>query len=256
MLSWLEAQPTPVIGLLLFCFCYALAAIAYVCATVLGRKPVGEELKTISPVTLTPLAVILGLLIAFIAGRIWDNVAHANEHVGREASALAEIVLLSNALPPELRSELRTLVKEHIDFIEGKDWPSMAGHHARPEAVALKRALTLLLAHKTADQNHETARVKAIEAVEQAFDSRENRIRLSKAQISPLQWGVIVVLGMLILLTTAMVHIGRPAAMGLTLFFFSTALAVSLLLLMAHDQPFSSGGVSVSPSIFRDIVFD
>ncbi|HVG52703.1 MAG TPA: hypothetical protein VM867_13800, partial [Xanthobacteraceae bacterium] len=211
MLSWLEAQPTPVIGLLLFCFCYALAAIAYVCATVLGRKQVGEELKTISPVTLTPLGIILGLLIAFLAGRIWENVAHANEHVGREAGALAEIVLLSNALPAQLRTELRAAIKEHIDFIEAKDWPSMATIQSRPEADALKRALTILLAHKTSDQSHETARVKAIESIEQAFDSRENRIRLSKAQISPLQWGVIVVLGGLILLTTAMIHIGRPA---------------------------------------------
>ena len=50
----------------------------------------------------------------------------------------------------------------------------MAGLQPRPEPVTLKRALTILLAHKTADQSHETARVKAIEAVEQAFDAREN----------------------------------------------------------------------------------
>ena len=256
MFSWIEAQPTPVIGLILFSFCYGLAALAFAFAACMSRLPAGEELKTISPVTLTPLAVILGLLVAFIAGRIWENVAQANDHVGREASALAAVVLLSNALPQPLQGEMRAGVKAQVDFIEAKDWPAMASVRTQPPSGELRKALMTLLSFKASDQSQESARVKAIDAVERAYQARENRIRLSKSQISPMQWGVIVVLGTLILFTTAMIHIGRPAAMAVTLTFFATALGASLLLLMAFDRPFSSGGVSVTPAIFREIAIE
>jgi hypothetical protein len=125
MIHWIESQPTSVIACLAFSFCFALAASAFVLGECLSRRPVGEQLKTVSPVTLTPLAVILGLLIGFIAARVWENVTRANEHVGQEASALSEVVLLSDALPPESRIRLRAAVKQHIAFILEKDWPAM-----------------------------------------------------------------------------------------------------------------------------------
>jgi hypothetical protein len=79
---------------------------------------------------------------------------------------------------------------------------------------------------------------------------------LSKAQIAPIQWTAIVVLASLILATTAMIHIGRPAAMAITLLIFSTAVAMCLILLMAYDRPFAAGGVYIPPAAFREISFD
>ena len=91
MLSWIESQSTSVIAGLMLAFCYAMAAAVWVCGKLLSRRTVSEELKTISPVTLTtPLVVILGLLIGFIAARVWANVAKAKEHVEQEATALSE----------------------------------------------------------------------------------------------------------------------------------------------------------------------
>jgi hypothetical protein len=85
---------------------------------------------------------------------------------------------------------------------------------------------------------------------------RENRIRLNKSHIAPIQWAVIVVLAMLILMTTAMIHIARPAAMAMTLFLFSTAVAMCLVLLMTYDQPFAEGGITIAPTAFREIILD
>src|SRR6266478_6245928 len=65
-----------------------------------------------------------GLLIAFIAARVWANVAKAKEHVEQEATALSEVILLSGALPFEIRTSLREVVRNHIAFIEEKDWPA------------------------------------------------------------------------------------------------------------------------------------
>jgi Protein of unknown function (DUF4239) len=258
MLHWIESQSTSVIAGLMFAFCYAMAAAALLGGVLLSRRTLGEELKTLSAVTLTPLAVILGLLIAFIAARVWDNVAQADEYVGQEATALSEVILLSNTLPPEIRTRLREAVRAYIAFIEEKDWPAMATFSAdlRSEPVGLKAALTLLLSFRAAEPSQEFARQQVLGAIERAFVARENRIRLSKAQIAPIQWTAIVVLASLILATTAMIHIGRPAAMTITLLIFSTAVAMCLILLMAYDRPFAAGGVYIPPAAFREISFD
>jgi hypothetical protein len=70
MIYWIESQSTPAIVGIVFCLCYALAAAVFGFAAALSRRHVAEQLKTISPVTLTPLAVILGLLIVFVAARV------------------------------------------------------------------------------------------------------------------------------------------------------------------------------------------
>jgi hypothetical protein len=69
MLLWIESQSTPVIALLVFGFCYAATAVIFVGAAILSSRGIAADLKATSPVTLTPLAVVLGLLIAFLASR-------------------------------------------------------------------------------------------------------------------------------------------------------------------------------------------
>jgi Protein of unknown function (DUF4239) len=88
------------------------------------------------------------------------------------------------------------------------------------------------------------------------FEARRNRIRLSQIQIAPIQWAVIVVLTMLILVTTALIHIDNRPAMAATLFIFSTAVAVCLVLLIVYDRPFAVGGVTMEPTTFREIAVD
>jgi hypothetical protein len=50
---------------------------------------------------LTPLAVIAGLLIAFLASRVWSNVDRANTYIAQEASAIRESVVLADTLPAD-----------------------------------------------------------------------------------------------------------------------------------------------------------
>jgi hypothetical protein len=68
-MTWIETQPTFVIGIFVFGFCYLLATVILCVALMLSRRAVAQRLQTIAPVTLTPLGVILGLLIGFLAAR-------------------------------------------------------------------------------------------------------------------------------------------------------------------------------------------
>jgi hypothetical protein len=74
---WIEAQSTPVIALLVFGVCYMLTAAIFCLAAILSRRAVAQDLKAVVPVTLTPLGVILGLVIVFLASRVWMNLDRA-----------------------------------------------------------------------------------------------------------------------------------------------------------------------------------
>jgi uncharacterized protein DUF4239 len=258
MIHWIESQPASAIAIIALCLCYAVAAAIFIAVTALSRWPVAAQLKTISPVTLTPLAVILGLLIAFLAARVWENVAHANEYIGQEASALSKVLLFAKGLPPEVQTKVRTGVTQHVDFVVTKDWPEMAIGRAnqRTESHGLADTMAALLSFAPTASDQELAQQHAVAAVEQAFEARRDRIRLSQAEIAPIQWSVIFVLAILILVTTAMIHLGKPAAMATALFIFSTAVAACVVLLLQNDRPFAAGGITLTPTAFREIALD
>jgi hypothetical protein len=258
MIEWIESQSIPVIALIVFVLWYLLAAIIYGIVMHLSRRPVADELKTVSPVTLTPLAVILGLLIAFLASRVWENVGHANDYIGQEAGALARVAAVSQVLPEDIRVKVRTAIRHHIEFLEKQEWPAMAHSHLElhRESPALSKAMSELIAFTASQANEQYAQQRAIEAMEDAFEARRNRLRISRAEIAPIQWYVIFLLAMLILITTGLVHTGRPVAMAVTMFIFASAVSASLVLLLVNDRPLASGGITISPTAFRGIVVE
>jgi hypothetical protein len=252
---WIEAQSTFLICVLVLGFCYLLAAVIFCGALMLSQRPAASGLKGIAPVTLTPLGVILGLLIGFLAARVWANLDRANQYVGQEAGALREVVLLAGSLPPDVQAGVRQAVQKHLHLVESEEWPAMAGGRATLHSVAvgLAEAMTALLAFNPEQSNQRLAQQRTLVAIEQALEARRSRIMLSQAEIAPIQWAVILILTILILVTIALVHIHTPTAMGVTLFIFSTAIAICYVLLFVYDRPFGAGGFTVEPTALRAV---
>ena len=116
---------------------------------------------------LTPLAVILGLLIAFLAQRVWTNIDHANAYIGAETSALRQTVLLADALPREVGEPLRTLIKDHVNFVIAEDWVSMSsveGSRDLPEMLA--KAVLHILAYSPTTPGQQIAQEQIVVASE------------------------------------------------------------------------------------------
>jgi hypothetical protein len=253
---WIEAQSTAVITLFVFTFIYVLGAAVFCLATILSRRSVGQDLKAVVPVTLTPLGVILGLLIAFLAARVWTNLDHAVAYVGQEAGALRETLLLADALPPEVRTGVRQAIQRHLRRIESEEWPAMASRQATLQSIAveLADAMAEVISFAPREANQRLAQERALVAIEQALSARRNRILLSQAEIEPIQWTLIIVLATLILVTIALIHIDKRMAMAISMFIFSTAVAACLVLLMVYDRPFGAGGYTVTPAVLRAVM--
>jgi hypothetical protein len=253
---WLESHSVPVIGAIVFAAAYAVAALIFFGARWVSRGTLGPRLRIVSPGTLTPLGAILGLLIAFLSARVWTNVDRAGAYVSQEATALRKAVVLSNVFPSEPKQNVRRAIKDHISFIETQDWPAMSDGRARMDAVPvnLVEAMNATLAFSPKETPQQLAQNRTLIALETALEARRHRLRISREEIAPVQWAVVVIPAICILVTIALLHLESRPAKATTMFLFSTAVATSLLLLLTYDRPFGSGGFFIEPTLLKEVM--
>lgn len=254
MLFWIESQSTPIIALIVFSATYLCSALIFCVAAFLSRRPIAKELQAVTPALLSPLGTILGIFMAFLAVRVWTTLDHAQEYVGREVSALREIIMLANSLPADIRGQVREAVGKHVDAIVSEEWPAMGEDRVSlgPFPQHLEEAMTAILSFAPVGANQQLIQNRALIAIEDAIEMRRNRVGLSRAGIAPVQWTVIVVLAGLVLVSIAAMHITTRLAMGIAMFVFSTAVAVCVFLLMVYDRPFGLGGFTLPPTAYRE----
>ena len=108
-----------------------------------GRAPI---FKGVSPVMLTPLAVLFGLIVAFLASQVFSDSQRANGAVAREASALRTVVLLAADFPGETEARIRALVRRHIQEAVNREWPAMARQEATLAMLSAAAACIVLIA--------------------------------------------------------------------------------------------------------------
>jgi hypothetical protein len=250
MIFWLESQSTEIISLVVFGFIYLVAAITFLVATQVSQTSVKEELGTITPGVLSPLGAILGIMIAFLAARVWANVDRAEEYVTQEISALRQAALIVKSLPPDVRDRFQAGIKEHLKFVVVDEWPAMSEERAAlgSNPAPLEDAMNALLSFSPSRTNEQLAQSRALISAEEALKYRRYRVYLSQEKIEPIQWIVICLVAALIMVTIAAIHVEKKWAMAISLFAFSSAIAICLVLLLDYDHPFGHGDFSIMPT--------
>ncbi|WP_249159051.1 DUF4239 domain-containing protein [Bradyrhizobium tropiciagri] len=233
-------------ALVVFGFTYLIAAAVFMTVTALATGDRAKSFKTVSPGLLPVLGVIFGLFVAFTAAQVWGDSDRAHSAVSREASALRAVVLLSAGLPAENGAKLRGLVRAYIEQAKTVEWPMMARQtaslHGSPPSLV--EALQLVIALKGQDQ--QVVQRELISALQSAFDARRQRIIVSQAEVNAVKWWCLYLLAVCEMLALAMIHCENRLASALTLGLFTTGVAAAVLLVVAHDRPFT-GQISISP---------
>ena len=76
---------------------------------------------------------------------------------------------------------------------------------------------------------------------------RRQRIIISQSEVNWVKWLCLCLQAACALVAIAMVHSDNPLASAITLGLFGIGVAASLLLILAHDRPFT-GQLAVSPN--------
>jgi hypothetical protein len=119
-----------------------------------------------------------------------------------------------------------------------------------PPALAETLRLALSLAPKSEGQI--AAQREIVTGLENAMDARRQRIILSRSSVNWVKWTCLFAQAGCTLIAIAMVHCDNRAAAAIAMGIFATGVAVSVLLIVSHDRPFS-GEISFKPDVLLQV---
>ena len=257
MSDWIHNLPVPLMALVIFGFTYLLALTIFAAITMLATGERAKSFKAISPGMLPVLGIIFGLFVAFTAAQVWSDNDRAAAAVSREASALRAVELLGAGLPAEQEGRLRDLIRDYVEQAAKVEWPMMARQQAslRAAPAALAEALQLVVSMTPQGAGQQTAQREIIAALGSALDARRQRIIVSQAEVNSVKWWCLYLQAICELLVIALVHCDNRLGSGIALGLFATGVAASVLLIAAHDRPFT-GQISVGPEPLLQVMPD
>ena len=174
LLLWIESHSSTTITLITFGLSYASAAVIFAFSRAVAPHRFAAALKATTPVMLTPLAVLIGLVIAFVASRIWINYDHAYALVRDEARAIQATLSLGEKLPPKISTDLCSAIQHYLQFATDEDWPAMLQGRAKMQATVpgLTDAISAILSFAPTDASQQLTQRRTLIALE----SRDNAI--------------------------------------------------------------------------------
>jgi hypothetical protein len=254
MINWLLSLPTVWLIVVVLAATYAAAAAVYLGVRLLAGGDRLRTLTSLSPGVLSPLGIVFGLIVAFLASGIWTNANSAQNAVNTEASSMRATVLLSDVFPRATSRRLRILITRQVDQDVQVDWPKMRDGTASIQAVPrpLRQALLLTLRTRPRTPGQVEAQQEMVAQLEGALDARRQRIIVSHSQVNAVKWFGVAALGFLLLVWVACVHAAQRATMAIGLAVFATAVGLCVILLLSQDRPFS-GPFAIKPTPLEQI---
>ena len=252
---WLHQLPVVWMALVVFAGIAVATALIYWAVLALAARGWMPAFKAVSSVMLTPLAVVFGLIVGFLAAQAWSDAERANGAVIREAGALRTVLLLATSFPDPTEARIQALVRRHIRDAVDNEWPAMARQQAvlptiTPEDI---EALETILSLHPQSEPQTIAQREIISAVRSALEARQERIIISRAKINWVKWTVVLLLAGLILVTIAMVHSDNRSTAAIAMALFSIGVAACVVLIASHNRPFT-GEISVGPDLLMQVM--
>lgn len=226
---------------------YAVIAVAGTFAAVVaiqwliqGSRWAGwaRSLHGVAPPFINIVGVLFGLTLAFLANDTWSAHDRAMDAVYKEADSLHSIATLAETLPLSLKLRLRAAIVGYAQA-SADEWPLLAQRTESREVTARSDALlTLLASSEVATAAGANVQSLMLRKASEIRDQRGQRIALSQTHVNPLKWLGMGFLGLLTLLSVAVVHVDRPRAAFVSIILFALAAAPTAAIVLIQGNPF------------------
>ncbi len=206
-----------------------------------------QTLQGVAPPFINIIGVLFGLTLAFLANDTWSAHDRAMGAVYREADALRILSSLSAKLAEPVRRQLRGAIGDYAKA-SAAEWPELARRSAS-QAVSDRAdgLLTLLASREVEAAAGGNVQALMLKKASEIRDDRDLRIALSQTHVNPLKWLGMAFLGLLTLISIAVVHADRPRAALVAVILFALAAAPTAAIVLVQGNPFQQPS-SVTPA--------
>jgi hypothetical protein len=243
---WLALPLPALLAILVLFFCTSAILLVWLS---FGRTtgPAVQSFRGVVAPFIGAVAVVLAILIGFLANDIWDRDRRAAAAVRTEADQLLALNTLAATfnLP---RDSLAAAIRAYASTVVKMEWPSMAHQQSSPEAeVALdqiSKAIDGL--HLSAGGRGDLDRLMFDTALT-LRTARNTRLALSQDQSENVKWLSVLALAVMSQVSVALVHLERARAQIAAITVLTVSLVMIIGLLAAHESPFAPP-LAISPA--------
>jgi hypothetical protein len=194
------------------------------------------------------VGVFYAVMLAFVVIAVWEDYRGTEAAVRNEAKAAVDLYRMTLALPQggdEIREQLVTYVKD----VQEHGWSAMAvGKPSKQVSEDLSTLTTALLAVEPQDDRQTTIFQHSLDLLTVMTDNRNERLDSADGSVPPILWFVLIVGGVITLSYPAFFAASNLVAQVLMTASLAALVAMSLLLGLAFDFPFTGDPhISVYP---------
>lgn len=217
----------------------------------MARSPWRQQIRGLAgvvPPFINIIGVLFGLTLAFLANDTWSAHDRATTAVHREADALRSLLVLTRHLEPPLRDGLHQAL---VDYAQATadEWTLLARRQVSEAVTAQSdELLRRFSSTEVAQATGVSVQGLMLRKMGDLRDERDLRVSLSQTHINPLKWLGMAFLGLLTLLSVAVVHADNPKAALVAILLFAFAAAPTAAIVLVQGNPFQQpSAVSFEP---------
>ena len=216
-------------------------------------SPWVHSLRGVVPPFINIIGVLFGLTLAFLANDTWSAHDRAMNAVYKEADALRSLMVFSGKLPEPMGTQFRADLANYANA-SADEWTNLA-HRTSSPAVSARadHLLTTIGSAAMLTAVGDNVQALMLRKASDIRDERDLRIGLSQTHINPLKWLGMAFLGLVTLISVAVVHADNARAAMVAILLFALAAAPTAAIVLIQGNPFQQPS-SVSPDPIRAAV--
>ncbi|WP_237479804.1 DUF4239 domain-containing protein [Lichenibacterium dinghuense] len=229
-------------------------AVAWTCQALVrrclgnGRLDGHTDLVNFS---VTNIAVLYGVLLAFLTVVSWEGLSKASDDAGVEASLIGALYHDAQGLAPPLAADVENHIRQYLDTVILREWPLQAEGTSPPEGSAALADLHRHVARLSPADNGDTVVMgDMLRVLNQLDAARATRIEALGGHIPGLVWTLIVAMGLLLVGFAALIPARDARIQAGLLAGFVAAIVLVLVMIVELDNPYR-GSLSVSVEPFE-----
>jgi hypothetical protein len=201
------------------------------------------------------ISMMIGVIYALVLGlalvAVWGTYSSAQTDVQNESSALHQVYLLADSLPPAAEQEVRQTADAYAHYVRTVEWRRMAHHQPLgPEGwTMLNKLRDVYQSTEPAKASEQNAAQEALSQISSLDESRMARESDGESTMSPVLWAGLYIGGALTVGFMFMFGVRRTATHLIMVMGLSGFIVFLILVIYQLDAPFS-GMLSVGAGDF------
>jgi len=195
------------------------------------------------------VGVFYAVMLAFVVVAVWEDYSGTEDAVRDEAKAAVDLYRVAFALPKESGADIQRHVVTYVEDVREHSWRAMGvGEPSDAVSKDLEKLSSAIFAVQPQDDRQFALYLHALSLLTVITDNRNERLDSAGGSVPSILWFVLIVGGAITLGYPAFFAASNLMAQILMTASLAALVALSLLLAVAFDFPFTGDPhISVAP---------